>query len=148
MLKRFPSNSIGLAETRDSLCVVCVRDGTTLMLRSVPELLQRDIGILEADIPATFYERKIPGTVYRDGLLFENGRFVLFQQLVEEALIDVINVPGQTQTELPEFASDDIPSEEELENEQAGVLVGIGMTTLVAGVSACWVLGFVTSLVT
>ena len=63
-------------------------------------------------------------------------------------MIDVINVPGQTQTALPEFASDDIPSEEELENEQAGVLVGIGMTTLVAGVSACWVLGFVTSLVT
>ena len=151
-LRPFPSGSVGLAKDRLSTCVVCVQPGAELLLRNVSVQTQRQIGILEPELKAVFDEREQERWAYTDGLVFENGRFLLFQELISTVIpcieVEVMSIPGQPQAEHSEQSTDHVAFDEEPEPVHADALTGAGVSTLVYGVSVAMALGFIIDLVT
>jgi hypothetical protein len=68
---------------------VCIPNGARLLLRDIPEELQRELGV-DAEEPVTFVQMGNAAYTYRDGIRFCNGREILLQRLSEGQRADVL----------------------------------------------------------
>jgi hypothetical protein len=68
---------------------VCIPPGARLIVRDIPERLQRElcVGAIEE---VTFVQMSDAPYSYRDGIRFENGKEVLLQRLDEGERVDVM----------------------------------------------------------
>ena len=75
---RFPSGSIGLTDSKDITCAVCVSYGTKLKLTKLTQEFQDDLGV-SAEEDVTFV--RIHEGLHHDGVRFSNSRVVLMHRL-------------------------------------------------------------------
>jgi hypothetical protein len=68
---------------------VCVPPGARLLLRDIPERLQRRFGV-GAEEEVAFLQLKVEAYQYRDAIRFANGKEILLQKLEEGQLADVL----------------------------------------------------------
>ena len=71
------------------VCAVCIPPGARLLLRDIPERLQREYQVGEAE-GVTFTQISASEYHYRDAVRFANGREVLLQRLEEGQRVDVL----------------------------------------------------------
>ncbi len=71
------------------VCAVCIPPGARLLLRDIPERLQRDCRVGAAE-GVTFTQISATEYHYRDAVRFSNGREVLLQRLEEDQRIEVL----------------------------------------------------------
>lgn len=69
---------------------VCVPPGSRLLLRDIPEHLQRRLRVGAAE-QVTFVQLSAEALVYRDAVRFANGREILLHRLHCRQLVDVLN---------------------------------------------------------
>ena len=99
VVHRFDTFSIGLAPARRSLkdnifcsCpAVCVPPGARLLLRDIPEHLQRRLSLRVVE-EVTLVELSAEAFVYRDAIRFANGREILLQTLQCGQRVDVLSL--------------------------------------------------------
>jgi hypothetical protein len=72
-----------------TVCAVCIPPGARLLLRDIPELLQRECKV-GADEEVTFTQISAIEYHYRDAMRFANGREVLLQRLAEGQRVEVL----------------------------------------------------------
>jgi hypothetical protein len=109
VVQRFSTGAQGLASptTRRAWlwfakeCAVCVPPGARLLLRDIPQGLQRQFG-LGAIEEVTFVQLSTTAYQYRDAVRFKNGREALLQKLPCGQQVDVLCL-----------SSDDDPEEKE-----------------------------------
>ncbi len=97
---RFPSGSIGLADSADPGCAVCMGEGTRLELNlsGHPEFAARH-GLREIEL-ATF--TRLESGIYRDGVRFDSGVELSLQQIpcgVGVKFVDVVAEVGVDPTQ-------------------------------------------------
>ncbi len=68
---------------------VCIPPGAQLVLRDIPQCLQRQIGVSEEE-EVTFTQLSADTYSYRDAVHFNNGREVLLQKLTEGQRVDIL----------------------------------------------------------
>jgi hypothetical protein len=68
---------------------VCVPPGARLMLRDIPEQLQREVGVGPVE-EVTFTQIAADSHRYRDAVRFRNGREILLQRLIEGQRVRVL----------------------------------------------------------
>ena len=71
------------------VCAVCIPPGARLLLRDIPERLQRECRVGAAE-GVTFTEISATEYHYRDAVRFANGREVLLQKLQEGQRVEVL----------------------------------------------------------
>ena len=88
-------------------CLVCIPPGTTLLLTSIPTLLQKILSISDAEF-VTFYQKGPEiDSFYRDGIRLSSGKEVLLQHLPEGIAVTVYSlIPKEEfeKTEEPTYA--------------------------------------------
>jgi len=97
VVQRFSTGAQGLASptTRRAWlwfakeCAVCVPPGARLLLRDIPQGLQRQFG-LGAIEEVTFVQLSTTAYQYRDAVRFNNGREALLQKLPCGQQVDVL----------------------------------------------------------
>jgi hypothetical protein len=72
-----------------SVPAVCIPPGAQLVLRDIPQCLQRQLGVGEEE-EVTFVQLGADAYSYRDAVRFNNGREVLLQKLAEGQRVDVL----------------------------------------------------------
>jgi hypothetical protein len=72
-----------------TVCAVCIPPGARLLLRDIPERLQRECGVHTAE-EVTFTQITAMEYHYRDGVRFANGREVLLQRLEQGQRVEVL----------------------------------------------------------
>jgi hypothetical protein len=114
---RFPTGSFGLASPtelarskqelygwrswfnpREVPCAVCIPPYARLLLRDIPERLQRELGVGAVEEVVFIQTNNIPGR-HRDGVQFRNNQEILLQQLVEGQRVDVLSLLSATSSE-------------------------------------------------
>ena len=110
VIYRFPTGTIGLTSpdelekyrqelrgwrswfnAREVPCAVCIPPYAHLMLRDIPDRLQRQLGI-GAEEPVVFIHMSdMPGR-HRDGVRFSNNQELLLQHLAEGQRADVLSL--------------------------------------------------------
>jgi hypothetical protein len=102
VVHRFASGARGLAPARPSLKqllfpnstpAVCVPPGARLLLRDIPESLQRKLDVSAVE-EVTFVQLSAEAFTYRDAVRFSNGRGVLLQSLASGQRVDVLRLSG------------------------------------------------------
>lgn len=73
----------------EPVCAVCIPPGARLLLRDVPEHLQRRLDIAPEE-EVTFVQRSTEAYYYRDAVRFQNGREILLQSLATGQRVDVL----------------------------------------------------------
>lgn len=74
---------------KKTVCAVCIPPGARLLLRDIPEGLQRECAVGAAE-EVTFTQISAMEYHYRDAMRFANGREVLLQRLAEGQRVDVL----------------------------------------------------------
>jgi hypothetical protein len=106
---RFPTGSIGLTsasevaahkkefhgwqhlfDPREVPCAVCIPPGARLLLRDIPDYLQKHLGVGAVET-VVFIQRADLGR-HRDGLRFTNGQETLLQRLIERQRANVLSL--------------------------------------------------------
>lgn len=77
--------------------VVCIPPGARLLLRDIPEKLQRELNLSSAEQEVVFTELETTG--YRDAVRFENGAEVLLQRLTEGMRVVVLTLSSEEDEE-------------------------------------------------
>jgi hypothetical protein len=89
-----------LFPTEPEACpVVCIPPGARLLLRDIPEKLQRELRLNSAEQEVVFTE--LETTSYRDAVRFENGTEVLLQRLSEGMRVRVLSLSSEQDEETP-----------------------------------------------
>jgi hypothetical protein len=120
VLYRFPTGSLGLTspaeleahpkefrgwqslfDPRKVPCAVCIPPGARLLLRDIPEHLQKHLG-LGTDENVVFTQRNSEVGRHRDGFRFTNGQEILLQRLAERQRATVLSLSSA----LPEEETD------------------------------------------
>jgi hypothetical protein len=70
-------------------CAICIPPGARLVLRDIPERLQREVGVKEEE-EVVFVQQSANPYSYRDAVRFSNGAEVLLQRLEEGQRVDVL----------------------------------------------------------
>jgi hypothetical protein len=83
------------------VCAVCVPPGARLLLRDIPERLQRECRVGAAE-GVTFTQISATEYHYRDAVRFSNGREVLLQRLEEGQRVEVLCL--SVREELPQIS--------------------------------------------
>jgi hypothetical protein len=83
------------------VCAVCIPPGARLLLRDIPERLQRDCRVGAAE-GVTFTQISATEYHYRDAVRFSNGREVLLQRLEEGQRVEVLCL--SVREELPQIS--------------------------------------------
>jgi hypothetical protein len=99
VVHRFDTQSIGLApadrgQKTNLFCscpAVCVPPGARLLLRDIPEDLQRRLSAGDVE-EVIFVQLSIKEFVHRDAIRFANGREVLLQRLPCGLRVDVLSL--------------------------------------------------------
>ncbi len=81
-------------EAEKRIPAVCVPPGARLMLRDIPNSLQRDLRVGEAE-EVEFIETTAEVNTYRDAVRFQNGREALLQQLRPGQRVTVVSLAIQ-----------------------------------------------------
>ena len=76
---------------------VCVPPGARLLVRDIPERLQRDLKLLSAVQEVVFTQVGTAG--FRDSFRFENGAHVLLQRLTEGQRVRVLALSSEHESE-------------------------------------------------
>ena len=101
VLYRFPTGSLGLTspaeleahgkefrgwlhrfDPREVACAVCIPPGARLLLRDIPDHLQKHLGVGVVE-NVVFTQRSAEVGRHRDGFRFPNGQEILLQRLAE-----------------------------------------------------------------
>ena len=77
--------------------VVCIPPGARLLLRDIPEKLQRELKLNSAEQEVVFTELETTG--YRDAVRFENGAEILLQRLTEGMRVRVLALSSEQEEE-------------------------------------------------
>jgi hypothetical protein len=102
VIYQFAGQTLGLAPLRRSLkqilfpptvLAVCVPPGARLLLRDMPERLQRLLNVNGVE-EVTFVQKSAESFVYRDAVRFANGQEVLLQCLRRGQRVDVLSLCG------------------------------------------------------
>jgi len=107
---RFPTGSLGLTspaelethkkefrgwrtwfDPREVPCAVCIPPGARLLLRDIPERLQRQLGVGAVE-EVVFIQTSAEEWRHRDGLRFKNGQEILLERLAETQCADVLSL--------------------------------------------------------
>jgi hypothetical protein len=100
MIHRFSSGTLGLTSQCLNLkdifsagrtTAICVPPGARLLLRDIPEQLQKSLGLAEVE-EVTFVELSAAAFSHRDAVRFANGREILLQDLHCAQRVDVLSV--------------------------------------------------------
>jgi hypothetical protein len=100
VVHRFVTGATGLAPVRPSLKqlffpsstpAVCIPPGAQLLMRDIPEDVQRRLGVGVAE-EVTFVEQSAEAFTYRDAVRFANGRETLLQYLRCGQRVDVLSL--------------------------------------------------------
>jgi hypothetical protein len=102
---RFSSGTVGLVSEGPSHesplpTAVCVPPGAKLLLRDIPQPLQKQLSVSEIEV-VLFIEQTLEPYTHRDAVRFANGREVLLQRLASGQRVDVLRLSGA-----PEEAED------------------------------------------
>ena len=73
------------------VCAVCVPPGALLVLRDIPERLQREL-MIEPVEDVTFVQLSANSHEYRDGVRFSDGREILLQRLTVGQRVSVLSL--------------------------------------------------------
>jgi hypothetical protein len=84
-----------------SVPAVCIPPGARLLLRDIPERLQRQMGVREVE-EVTFTQTSSDSFSYRDAVRFRNGSEILLQLLQEGQRVRVLNFSA-AETASPEL---------------------------------------------
>lgn len=88
-----------LFPTEPEACpVVCIPPGARLLVRDIPEKLQRELKLTSAEQEVVFTELETTG--YRDALRFENGAEVLLQRMTEGMRVRVVALESEQEEDL------------------------------------------------
>ena len=118
VLYRFPTGSLGLTspaeleahrkefrgwqswfDPREVPCAVCIPPGARLLLRDIPDHLQKHLGVGVVE-NVVFTQRSSESGRHRDGLRFKNGQEILLQRLTERQRAAVLSLsPGLQEAE-------------------------------------------------
>jgi hypothetical protein len=79
-------------------CAVCVPPYARLLLRDIPERLQRELGVGTAEEVVLIQMNEMPGR-HRDGVRFRNNQEVLLQHLAEGQRADVLSLSSLSENE-------------------------------------------------
>lgn len=120
VIYRFPTGSMGLTSPDELTkygpnlhawwsridasqvpCAVCIPHGAQLMLRDIPERLQRGLGVNEEET-VTFVQMSADAGRHRDGIRFNNGLQVLLQRFSEGQRARVLSLAPAALAEEPE----------------------------------------------
>lgn len=120
VIYRFPTGSLGLTSpdeltkygpdlhawwsTIDATqvpCAVCIPHGTQLVLRDIPERLQRGLGV-DQEETVTFVQMSADSGRHRDGIRFRNGMQVLLQRFAEGQRARVLSLVPAALAEEPD----------------------------------------------
>lgn len=98
--QRFPSGTQGFISPGSPRVAVCLIEGTQVLLRDIPEDLQKKLGT-DGEAVTTFTYLKNPPRrwisfvpsfyYYHDGLQFPNGKQILINDLPEGLEVDVLS---------------------------------------------------------
>jgi hypothetical protein len=77
-------------EARNRVPAVCVPPGARLMVRDIPNSLQRELEIGEME-EVLFVQTTAEANMYRDAVRFPNGRQILLQELKEGQRVRVLS---------------------------------------------------------
>ena len=80
------------------LPAVCIPPGARLLLQSIPEHLQDEIGVGPAE-EVTFTQITAAANRYRDAVRFRNGREILLQLLREGQRVNVLAVASEAESD-------------------------------------------------
>jgi hypothetical protein len=80
--------------------VVCVPPGAQLLLRDIPEHLQRSFSVTEVE-EVTFIEQSLEAFTHRDAVRFANGREVPLQYFRSGQRVEILSLCG-AEEEKPE----------------------------------------------
>ena len=117
---RFPTGSLGLTspaeleahrkefydwqrrfDPREVPCAVCIPPGARLLLRDIPDHVQKHLGV-GVEESVVFTQRSGEVGRHRDGFRFPNGQEILLQRLVERQRAAVLSLSSA----LPEEETD------------------------------------------
>ncbi len=120
IIYRFPTGSLGLTspaeleahrkefrgwkswfDPREVPCAVCIPPGARLLLRDIPDHLQKHLGVGVVE-NVVFTQRSGEVGRHRDGLRFTNGQEILLQRLAERQRAAVLSLSSA----LPEEETD------------------------------------------
>src|SRR5215470_3389580 len=76
---------------REFPCAVCIPPGARLLLREIPEDMQRRLGV-GASEQVVFAQTSAEAYRYRDAVRFKNGREVLLQSLALGQRVQIISL--------------------------------------------------------
>jgi hypothetical protein len=102
VVHRFDTFAIGLAPAcptlkqtlfPTSLPAVCVPPGARLLLRDIPEHLQRRLGVAAVE-EVTFVEQTAEAFTFRDAVRFANGQEIVLQHLQRGQRVEVLSLRG------------------------------------------------------
>jgi hypothetical protein len=116
---RFPTGSIGLTSASEVAahkkefhrlqhlfdphevpCAVCIPPGARLLLRDIPDHLQKHLGV-GVEESVVFTQRSGEVGRHRDGLRFTNGQEILLPRLVERQCAAVLSLSSALSEESP-----------------------------------------------
>lgn len=80
--------------------VVCMPPGARLLVRDIPEKLQREFGIEQEEV-VTFTQITAATSRFRDAIRFANGGEVLLQRLREGQRVHVLSTSVEEEVERP-----------------------------------------------
>ena len=72
---------------------VCVPPGARLLLKDIPEHLQRRLGVTAVE-EVTFVEQSLEAFTHRDAVRFANSQEILLQHLQRGQRVDVMSLGG------------------------------------------------------
>jgi hypothetical protein len=83
----------------EKIPAVCIPPGARLIVRDIPQALQRTFGLRNDMEEAIFTQVTATADSYRDALRFNNGTEVLLQRLAEGQRVRVLNVSSSEEWE-------------------------------------------------
>jgi hypothetical protein len=123
VLYRFPTGSLGLTspaeleahrkefrgwqswfDPREVPCAVCIPPDARLLLRDIPDHLQKHLGVGVVE-NVVFTQRSGELGRHRDGLRFQNGQEILLQRLTERQRAAVLSLSSGLQEEETDVAA-------------------------------------------
>ena len=81
------------------VCAVCIPPGARLRLEDLPQRLQKDLCVTEAE-DVTFTQVSAAANTYRDAVRFANGREVRLQELREGQRVTVLDLSSAEELDL------------------------------------------------
>ena len=83
---------------------VCIPPGSHLIVRDIPQNLQRQCGLRSHTGEAVFTQLAVQAGTFRDAVRFNNGTEVLLQRFAKGQRVRVLSVSSDEQETAPEYS--------------------------------------------